>query len=157
MTRLRQHLHAFVTWALYRIGQRLLAWARPHYSDENSFLPDCLQIDIEHRRLREEFDAHINLFNVCADDYNRKLGLYHAEIFQEGVNKDAVHVCVSDDGREFHVQRQVLSPAQMRRGIELSMEGLNLAICRHFLGDVEELLEERAVENTIKKIVAEEI
>ena len=151
---IRQHLYAFVTWGMHRIGLRLLAWSRPNYSDESSYLPDCLRVDMEHRRVQEAFDTHVNLYNVCADNYNRKLGLHHAEIFLDGISKDAVRVRVSDDGCEFVVQHQVLSPAQMLRGIELSQEGLDLAICRHYLADLEEGLEERAVENTINKIVA---
>ena len=37
------------------------------------------------------------------------------------------------------------------------MEALDLAFCRHYLANIEENLGEVAVENTIKKIVAEQI
>lgn len=121
---IRQHLFAFLASILRMIGLRFLAWSRPHHNDEIPFQPDCLQVDIEHRRVREDFDTQIRLYKVCADNYNRQLGLYHAEIFQDGVRKDAVRVCVSNDGRAFVVHRQVLTPAQMLRGIELSAEGL---------------------------------
>ena len=103
----------------------------------------------------QEFDTHINLYNAWADHFNLRLGLYHGDIFQDGISEDAVHVRVSDDGLGFLVQRQALSPEQMQRGIELSMEALDLAICRYYLADVEEGLEAAAVENAIKKIVEE--
>ena len=154
---IRQHLLAFVTSGLRRLGLRFLAWSRPRNSDENSFQPDCLQVDMEFRRVREELDTEIDLYNVCVDDYNRKLRIHHAEVYQDGARHDAVHVSVSEDGRGFIVRRPVLSPAQLQRGRGLSMERLNLAMCRHYLEGKEAGLEEMAIENTIKKIVAEQI
>ena len=82
---------------------------------------------------------------------------YHAEIFQDGVRKGTIHVRVAEDGSGLRVQRHVLSPEQVAYATALSMEGINLAICRHYFANVEEGLEEDAVENTIGKIVPEQI
>ena len=154
---IRQRLQACVISSLRRLGLRFLACFRPHSSGENSFQPDCLQVDMELRRVREAFDTEIDLYNVCVDRYNHKLRLHHAEVFQDGAQKDAVHVCVADDGRGFVVRRPILSPAQLQRGRDLSTERLNLAMCRHYLEGKEAGLEEIAIENTIRRIVAEQI
>ena len=154
-SRLRRRLRAAFARSVYTIGRKLLSWSRSHYGERNSFLPDSLQVEIERCRVWQEFDSHINLYNAWADHFNLRLGLYHGDIFQDGICKDAVHVRVADDGQGFLVQRQALSPEQMQRGLELSMEAIDLAICRYYLADVEEGLEEKAVENAIKKIVAE--
>ena len=50
----------------------------------------------------------------------------------------------------------MFSPNRMQRAINLSMEVLDLAICRHYLANVEGNLGEIAVENVIQKIVAEQ-
>ena len=146
-----------MTRALSRIGQQLLVWAQPQRGEDNSFLPDCLQVEVEWRRMQEEFDTHVRVYNAWAEHFSRRVRLYHAEIFQEGVRKGAIHVRVTEDGRGFRVQRHALSPEQMECATALSMEAIDLAICRHHLGEVEGKLEETAVENTIRKIVAEQI
>ncbi len=142
-------LHTWGTSGLRRLGLRFLAWSRRRNSAENSFQPDCLQVDMELRRVRKQFDTEIDLYNVCVDNYNRTLHLHHAEVFQDGVQKGAVQVCMSDDSRGFIVRRPVLSPAQRQRGRELSIERLNLAMCKHYLEGKEGGLEEIAIEREL--------
>ena len=74
----------------------------------------------------------------------------------DGTRKDAIHVRVSGDGYGFLLCNIMFSPNRMQRAINLSMEVLDLAICRHYLANVEGNLGEIAVENVIQKIVAEQ-